>query len=261
MIKKAFTLQLDGEVTLARLYQALEAWNSTLETISDEIDRDHSHSIFIDDLLYGSAIAVVGIDFDQETLASQFETSFISVARNVRNNSVSKLPKPLQKPGQRLQEVAKMDSGSGFTLSSEESDFLIDPSRWFESPVQSIAARVGMDNLEAFGAVSGKLQSLNSRGALKVTVYDELNDKAVRVSLTEEQHEVVRGLWDQKVVVEGLVRRDPDSGRPLSINQVRRISRKEEPEDPFAWRRARGVLSHIRPETNAEQLIREARNA
>jgi hypothetical protein len=258
MTKKSYTIQLDGEVTLDKFYQALEAWHKTLVALSKSIDENYSHPILIDDLSYGSAIAAVCIEFDLETTASQFEHGFESMARHIRSNTVHELPKPLRQPGKRLQEVAKLDGGEGFTLSSEDFDFLIDPKHWTASTNQYLQRP---DNVEAFGTVTGRLQSLNSRGSLKVRVYDDLNDKAVRISLTDEQHENLRGLWDMNVVVEGLVRRDPESGRPLSMTNVQNIYKKDEPGDPFAWRKARGVLSHIHPEKSSEQLIREARNA
>lgn len=260
MITKAFIIQLDGDVTLARFYRALEALNGTLEAISDEVNQRYPSSILIDDLSYGSAIAAVGIDFDQEIIASKFEKCFASVARHVRNNTVQDLPESLQGSGKRLHEAAMMDDGAGFTLSTDTSDFVINPALWTNAPGQAIE-NLNMDTAKAFGTVTGMLQSPNSRGALKVVVYDELNDKAVRVSLADDQHELVRELWDTNVVVEGMVRRDPASGRPLAVTEVRNISKKNEPGDPFAWRNARGVLSHIHPEKSSEQLIREARNA
>lgn len=258
MFKKSFAIQLDGEVTLGRFQKALEAWHSALEAVSDEVDSDQPHQILISDLSYGSAIASVQIEFQREPIAAQFEDQFEDIARRIRSNGILDLPKRLQKPARKLQDAARFDSGEGFTLSSDDADFVISAIAISD---EHRITKFGVDNLEAYGAVIGRLQSLSSRGALKAVVFDELNDKAVRMALTEEQHETVRDLWDKNVVAEGLVRRDPDTGRPLSMSKVRRIYRKEEPRDPYAWRRARGVLSHIHPEKSAEQLIREARDA
>jgi hypothetical protein len=257
MIKRSYTIQLDGEVTLGRFQRVLEAWHSTLEAISSDVDRNRSHRLLISDLSYGSAIAAVQIEFEREPVASEFEREFELIARQVRSNSIIELPRNLQKPARKLQEAASIDGGEGFTLSSDDADYMISPI----ASSDTVRPNAMPDNIEAIGAVKGKLQSLSSRGALKAVVFDELNDKAVRIALTEEQHDIVRDLWDEIVVVEGMIRRDPESGRPLSLTKVRQISRKSDPPEPFAWRKARGVLAHIHPEKTAEELIREARDA
>lgn len=257
MVARSFTIQLDGTVSLGRLTSALEAWQSTLSTIAENIGQSHVLGMKIDDLSIGSAIIQVEVEFDAEEIAIGFSHDYNRVGVQVRDGNILDLPVNLKKPVKKLREAALMDGASGLTLSSDEADILIRPDVWRDPHLAGPSRRT---QTEAIGVVIGKLQSLTSRNALKVTIYDIINDKAVRCILTDEQHELARDLWDSDVMVEGLVRRDPATGRPLSIRDIRGIRPRQSPVDTYAWMKARGVLSRVQPESSSEDLIRQARN-
>lgn len=257
MVARSFTIQLDGTVSLGRLTAALDAWQSALSAIAENIGQSHILGIKVDDLSVGSALVQVEVEFDAEEIASAFSQDYNRVGVQVRDGNILDFPANLKKPVKNLREAALMDGTSGLTLSSDEVDILIRPDAWRESQFVGPSRRV---QTEAIGVVIGKLQSLTSRSALKVTVYDIINDKAVRCVLTDEQHELARDLWDSDVIVEGLVRRDPVTGRPLSIRDVRSIKPTQSRVDNYAWMKARGALSRIQPESSSEDLIRQARN-
>ncbi len=257
MVARSFTIQLDGAVSLGRLTAALDAWQSALATIAENVGQTHVLDMRVDDLAVGSALVQVRVEFDAEVHASAFSRDYNQVGIQVRDGNVLDFPANLNKPVQALREVALMDGASGLTLSSEDADILIAPGAWPVTPMVSGARRM---QSEAIGVVIGKLQSLTSRSALKVTVYDVINDKAVRCLLTDEQHELARDLWNSDVIVEGLVRRDPATGRPLSIRDVRSIGPRQTPVDAYAWMKARGALRHVQPESSSEDLVRQARN-
>lgn len=257
MVARSFTIQLDGTVSLGRLTAALDVWQSALSGIAENIGQSHVLGMKVDDLSVGSALVQVEIEFDAEEIASAFSEDYNQVGVQVRDSNILNFPANLRKPVKKLREAALMDGPSGLTLSSDEAGILIRPDVWHDSQFAGPSRRVQM---EAIGVVIGKLQSLTSRSALKVTVYDIINDKAVRCVLTDEQHELARDLWDSDVIVEGLVRGDPATGRPLSIRDVRSIKPRQSRVDTYAWMKARGALSHIQPESSSEDLIRQARN-
>jgi hypothetical protein len=122
------------------------------------------------------------------------------------------------------------------------------------------ARRVSTPSVEAYGALRGKLQSLSSRTGLKVVLYDDTFDKGVRCSLTEEQHETAREHWDKHVVIEGLIRRDRITGRPLSVSQIWNIGRDERDSASQAWLKAFGVLADVEPDVPVEESIRRVRS-
>lgn len=257
MIERMFAIQLDGTVSLRRWSAILGAWNESLCEISMHVGEKHVLSISIDGLTYGSATAEVSAAFDAEPVAVQFTKTYDALGRGLRHGNLADVPASLQSCGEKLLEATRIDGDGGVILSSETGDFVISPD---SKQVESASQRTVPDQVVAYGAVSGRLQSLSNRGALTAVVFDEVHDVPVRISLTDELRDVARELWDMNVVVEGRVRRAPDTGRPLSMTEVQSIQRIVKPKDPFAWRKARGVLAHIHPEKRSEQLIREARD-
>jgi hypothetical protein len=109
----------------------------------------------------------------------------------------------------------------------------------------------------AYGAVEGRVQTLTSRAGLRFTLYDTLYDRAVSCYLAEGFEDIMRDAWGHRAVVEGLVTRDPDSGRPLAVRQVTGVELLSE-LPPGGYRKLRGISpSSLR----AEEAIRRLRDA
>lgn len=99
------------------------------------------------------------------------------------------------------------------------------------------------------------MQTLSSRGGLRFTLYDLLHDKAVSCYLAEGYEEIMRDLWGKIATVEGLVTRDPLSGRPLAVRQITTVTPK--PDLPISYRDARGAapsLTGLLPEHPIRRL-------
>lgn len=107
------------------------------------------------------------------------------------------------------------------------------------------------------GAVRGRVQTLTSRAGLRFTLYDLVHDKAVTCYLRPGHEEIMRDLWGELVTVHGRVRREAETGRPMTIRDVRRIEPLPE-GDRGSWKRARGVREDALP---AEDRIRRIRDA
>ena len=260
MITKSYTIQLDGTVTLDRFASAIDAWRTALVDISKEVGQQHVLGIYIEDLVAGSALVTSSVTFDAEESAIQFTSRFTKVGSRARGENVVDFPRSLEKASSLLRSVAAIDP-AGLTLASEVADILIIP---LDDPLTRLidigAPNVTSPSVETYGAIRGKLQSVSSRSGLKVVLYDELFDKAVRCSLTKEQHETVRELWDKHVIVEGLVRRDRITGRPLSISNIWNIRDDERDSKSLAWLNAYGVLADVEPDIPSEENIRKIRN-
>jgi hypothetical protein len=109
----------------------------------------------------------------------------------------------------------------------------------------------------AYGAVAGQVETLARRHALRFVLYDTLYNKAVSCYLAEGSEEVMRGVWGRWATVEGLVTRDPVSGRPLSVRRITKVTPR--PERATSFRDARGAS----PDTGIlpEDLVRRIRDA
>jgi hypothetical protein len=111
----------------------------------------------------------------------------------------------------------------------------------------------------AYGAVTGRVQTLSSRSRLRFTLYDLLSDRAVNCYAREGETTLMTDIWDKLATVEGMVTRDPLSGRPLNVRQITRIT-VHEPPDPGGYQRARGAVARRPGEPRAEDRIRRLRD-
>ena len=96
--------------------------------------------------------------------------------------------------------------------------------------------------LVSLGAVEGRIQALSSRRGLRFTLYDIIEDRAVGCYLQPGEEGMMRELWGRRAIVEGEVRRDPQSGRPTKIRRVTAVEPVPEDPAPRSWREvARGT--------------------
>jgi hypothetical protein len=117
-----------------------------------------------------------------------------------------------------------------------------------------------METMPVYGAIEGRIQTLTNRGSLRFTLYDTHNDKAVSCYVAEGQEDLLRDVWGRRALVEGRIRRDSQTGRPLTIRDVRRIVPLPEPE-PYRFYEARGILPLMPGEEMPEERIRRLRDA
>ena len=113
----------------------------------------------------------------------------------------------------------------------------------------------------AYGAVEGRVQTLSSRGGLRFTLYDTLNDKAVGCYLADDfDPERLRGVWGRRAIVAGWVTRDAATGRPRTIRRVSDVVVLPEfgSDD---YQRARGALSVPAGTESPEVTVRRLRDA
>lgn len=110
------------------------------------------------------------------------------------------------------------------------------------------------------GAVEGRVQTLSSRGSLRFTLYDLRHDKAVSCYLKKGDEDEMRDAWGRIAVVEGIVKRDPQTGRPQTVRDVSRIRFVEEGRKGD-WRQAEGALRGIGSDEPPEAVIRRLRDA
>jgi hypothetical protein len=135
----------------------------------------------------------------------------------------------------------------------------------FESPERDFVL-VGKQPLAAidpgfkvrtFGAIRGRVQSMSNRGTLRFTLYDLAKDKPVSCYLANGQEENMLEHWGKFVEVEGWIRRDPETGRPLTIRDISHI---EKIHPTGSWRHALGAAQGYLGSENSEDVIRRGRD-
>ncbi len=255
MTVRSYSLQLDGTVSLDRFADAVDAWRLTLDAASSVVGEAHVLEVTVEELSVGSALIVTSVRFDTPHPADGFSAAVLEIAALPEGGAVD-LTSKQEKARQRLLRVASQEPG-GVVVSTGEADVLVpaqDPSTMAGRSVAPASSSV-----ETQGELRGRLQSLSSRTGLRAVLYDDLFDRAVRLVLTPDQHEILRSAWDTAVVIDGVIRRDQLSGRPLSMPQVWRIRPQPAVPDNLNWLDAYGALADVEPGVPSEDLIAQAR--
>lgn len=242
-------------MTLDRFADAVDAWRLVLDAVAEATGSGHVLGMTIEELAVGSALIVTSVTFDASAPAAAFSEGFLAVGAIARGEMLPEPHPGLTEAGRRLASVARREP-AGLILATDDTDLLVLPAEMLASKEASTRESPSM---EAYGELRGRLQSVSSRSGLRAVLYDEIFDKAVRLIVTADQHETLRALWDAPVVVEGVIRRDRKSARPLSMPEVREIRPDAGPEINRSWLDAYGVLAGVGGELAAEDLIDLAR--
>ena len=112
----------------------------------------------------------------------------------------------------------------------------------------------------SIGAITGRVQSLSSRAGLRFNLYETIDDSQVTCYLSPGQEETMRMVWRNRATVVGSVTRDPMTGRPTSIRDIRQVELLEDVA-PGSYRQARGAVPWQLGDALPEEAIRLLRDA
>jgi hypothetical protein len=264
MALDTLTIALSGEVTLDRFKEAVRRFYDLVNGLSTEEGASDVLWI-IDDLNPGSAVAVVrglGPKEKIERVVRQYGEVGVAIEQGKKltqhSDKVRRAANGLRRiAGGRIESVR---------LETPEREAILRPTpmrradqQVFPIPSPPPLLETFRSAAAAYGAVEGRVQTLSNRGGLRFTLYDTLNDKAVSCYLAEGYENIMRDAWGRLAVVEGLVSRDPLSGRPLAVRRVRDVTLLPE-RSAESYQEARGSspsLTDLLP----EQAIRRLRDA
>lgn len=250
-------LELGGEVSLADYSDGVGRFRSLLRELGRDVAAGASITWRVDALEAGSATMVCRGMASNGTQPAEIE-------RVVR--AYGQIGKSLERGERPAHSVAVSQQADALlSLLSERI-----PTIRFETP--EVDAIIGLRpsspdeagtqpvTRAAFGAIEGRIQTLSSRRGVRFTLYDTLHDKAVSCYLADDFNtERLRHVWGRRAIVEGVVRREPNSGRALTIRQVTDVVTL--PEDgPHDYRQAKGAITVPDNSPLPEQVIRRFRD-
>ena len=260
------TLALAGEIPFIRYAEAVRRFYALVHALTTEAHADHVEWIMAE-LDSGSALATIrgmGPAEEVEPIVRRYGEVGVELAEGKKLPSAYSPQVRTAAYGLRRIPGGKVES---VVLETPEREAILRP-REPPAPGQPRLVRVAPAPLEgaafrqataAFGAIEGRVQTLTSRGGLRFTLYDTLNDKAVSCYLAEGYESIMRNAWGRLAVVEGWVSRDPLSGRPLAVRRVRDVRVLPE-RSSGSYREARGAAPSLSG-LSAEQAIRRLRDA
>ncbi len=262
------TLVLDGDVPLAEFAKAVVAFNELVAALSAEVSTAPLDWI-IQDLQYSSALATAGGLGAAQDIQSVI-AAYGDVGAALETNSPIKHKEPVRVAAKKIVSItdARIKAVRLETATREATVRItpviqIDEAETLRPTVEpiSVSPRFKVSpHPHAYGAVKGRIQTLTSRGGLRFTLYDLLFDKAVSCYFEEGKQDLIRDLWGKMAIVEGLISRDPQNGRPLAIRRVSNITPISEPQQRFEYREALGAAPSLNG-LSPEEAIRRIRDA
>jgi hypothetical protein len=253
------TLALQGEtVSLKEFADAITRFAKLVGELSKEA-RAPELGWEIDELDVGSAITTAraaNLNGYKPEQVEEVVRSYLEVGRALQEGQTIPFPDPVRREAEGIAGILKAKSNiEAIRFETAEDDAIIR-----ERPPKTAAAEPVVRG--AYGAVTGRIQTLSSRSRLRFTLYDKLHDRPVSCYLNEGQEDQIRDAWDKYATVQGWVSRD-HNGRPTAIRRItviRALGLTEE-GDPAGYMRTRGILGRKTDEPRSEELIRRMRDA
>lgn len=249
MADTTLTLALNGDVPLDEFAEGIRDFWRLVSALTQEVSGKSDIVWIIDELAGGSAIATIRGEAEQTEDVERVIHAYAIVGRALERNEVIPYSPRVAKAARSLTSIL---NGNITSMRFETGTAA--------STVTTGAPDQSRAYLSAFGAVEGRIETLRSRRRLSFTLYDSLNDQAVYCTLESEQAELVRDAWGKQVIVEGWIKREPVSGRPVEISPVESIIILPEAASG-SYRRARAVAPARPNAPSTEAVIRRLRDA
>ena len=250
MSDNTLTLALDGKVTSTQFARAMTEFAKLVNAITDEVGATKDVEWVIDDLQMSSAVTTLRAITDKPEKADQVVKQYGQVGQALSEGVPLAFTRSIDDSARSLVGILG-GSITSLRFETARTDILVT-----SLPPKSAPPAI----TDAYSAVEGRIQTLTNRTSLRFTLYDVLHDKAVACYLDEGQDERMRDLWGKRAVVEGLVSRSPETGRPIAIRNISKIEQiRDEHEGDYT--RAIGIVPIPKGAPMPEEIIRRLRDA
>lgn len=256
MTKDTITFTLNGDVTLDDFSVAVTEFQKLINGLKEDIAPKKKIEWRIIGLEAGSATATTQGIVEEEKDLSEVEEiveACMDVGRCVQQKRPLSYPTTVQNAARKFFGLVNGRISSA-RFENIETDVEI-----FSKP--KMAERLTLtEQLKAnLGAIRGRIQSISNRGQLRFALYDLIDDRAVSCYLAFGSEEIMRNAWGKIAMVEGMVRRDPETGRATTVRGVKEIRIIRECQ-PGEWREALGAAPNFLGDDLPEDVIRRARD-
>jgi hypothetical protein len=252
------TLELQGTVSLSDFSTAVARFDALVAALTAESDGA-GIAWQIDALEYGSAITTARGVSTNGAIPERIDRvvrAYLEVGQALESGGTVPFSPAVKQTADALVRLL-----SGGTIEAIRFETAADDAIVRQPPTLALpAAPAPRPRSASYGAVTGRIQTLTSRNALRFVVYDHIHDRAVSCYLVEGGQAMMREMWDRMATVEGWVSRDPASGRPLTVRRVSDVTPLPERE-PDGYKRARGAIPRGSDEPLPEVMIRRLRDA
>lgn len=254
-VAASLTIKLGApDVPLAAFVDAMRE----MKHVVDALTARYSPGVtwVIDELRAGSAIATVRATARETTvlkLAHTVERRYLQLAKATQQSSLQKsdLPEEALFHARRLASLSKAAETSVWFVTAKGDEEL--------GIVADVPEASAVDRRSAWGSLSGRVETLRRRGGLGFTLFDELDQVPVLCFVSENREQELKTIWGARVSVEGLIKRDPETGYAVTVREIEEIEvLKERSAD--ATRGAFGSIKFHDDAPRSSVLIRRVRD-
>jgi len=251
MANESVTLYLDGTPNIGDFATAMAGMRDLIAAIETEVAPSSPIEWRIETLLASSALATFRGESTDMGGVGRVAERYVSVGKDASNGI--EVPQKFAGPLASITGLLS-DRIPSIRLENEQDDETLTASNL----AKIIPLRSHQELAPSPGAVEGRIETVSSHNGLRFVLYDLNFNKAVTCYLAPGSEEQMLNAWGRIAVVEGVVKRDPQSGRPLVIRQVTGVTLVEE-GNRGDWRKAIGVL----PKTalRSDEQVRRMRDA
>jgi hypothetical protein len=230
--RKTLSLELDGEVSLQDLADAIDALQGIADALGKRVAPNVPIRWVVQDLEAGSARAEAVGTFADDS-GQHDETVFDEIIRELeRNARAAEAHLPVDPElERRFAQLTTMVNGhiTGVRIGGDERYELTAPN---EKPLLYVLP----DRISDIGEVTGRVEAMNAHGRNHFSLFEQVHGKRVKVSVPAEQVSQMEQAWLRMVTVRGVVTRDAN-GHPISVTDLADITIHDDPKRG-AWRRA-----------------------
>ena len=247
MPKDTLTFELGGPINIGKLEKSIHNFHRLVKALTP---RNSGVSWIVEELGTGSAVATLRGEADDVSVVEKIVQDYETIGATLQGGeSPTGFGKSVLNAAEALRAMA--DTAPYVRLATPADDFIVTSHQHQSEP---------SGTLVSIGAVSGRIETLSSRGALRFNLYDSVFDKAVACYLAEGQEDLMRKAWGRRARVSGRVYREPKGGRAVSIRRITNVEILPEIESG-AFRQAKGAVAWQPDYERGEVIIRRLRDA
>jgi hypothetical protein len=254
MQQRTVTFSLKGHISVETYARALEHFAALIYALTEEIAANQNISWRVERLEAGSATITVGAVVENDLTAQDVERivyGYATVARYLHDNQPIPYSADVVEHATALTEFIDTDVSA---VEFAGTDFI-----WTIADARTEPTELRERRQRAWGTVTGVIKTISLRRGLSVRLYDTLFDRSVECHFASDHQELIRNAWGKLVTVTGRIERDPDTGRPVRIYDIRAITTVET-IIPGQYKQTRGILPWPDLEERPEDVVRRLRD-
>lgn len=258
MPKDSVTLEMKGEPTLADFARVMGGLVDLLDGLGEAVAQGATIEWVIDNLETGSAIATIRGFVNGESGGIAVEET-VEAYEQVGIALQSRQPIPFPSVQGATTRMVAVLNGRVTSLVFRTDDVDAEVGT-FDAAHHHRRAREVDSPKNSFGTVRGRMQAMSNRRGNRFTLWELGTERGIACYYADEMEPKVVAAYGKVAIVEGWIRRNPNTGDALAVRGVTEIEAYPT-VDRQAYRMARGAMPESSSNMSSEAAVRKVRDA